>query len=361
DDPVAGIGLKVQQRMGSRRTGRASGAGRPGRGALRRPGALRSGRLRAGGCCHDERVVAVSPDRQGGGRPGPNRARVAPGAARTGGRERRHPWACDPGHDAGAFCMVPTIAPDKLRPFRSRAGTSHSGKVEIVIALLCPGQGSQTPGMLEPWLELPGARDFLGDLGEAARIDLIGLGTTADAETIKDTAVAQPLIVGSSLLALHLLVGEVGPVAEWAGLVAGHSVGELPAVAAAGTPPPAVAVELVGVRGRAMAAAAGAADTGMAAVVGPDADAVTAAIEAAGLVAANVNGGGQVVAAGARADLEALAANPPERTRVIPLAVAGAFHTSYMAPAVEPVAAAAAALAPTDPTVPVLTNSSGEP
>jgi len=230
-----------------------------------------------------------------------------------------------------------------------------------VIALLCPGQGSQTPGMLEPWLELPGARDFLGDLGEAARIDLIGLGTTADAETIKDTAVAQPLIVGSSLLALHLLVGEVGPVAEWAGLVAGHSVGEFSAVAAAGILPPAVAVELVGVRGRAMAAAAGAADTGMAAVVGPDADAVTAAIEAAGLVAANVNGGGQVVAAGARADLEALAANPPERTRVIPLAVAGAFHTSYMAPAVEPVAAAAAALAPTDPTVPVLTNSSGEP
>nr|WP_152818683.1 ACP S-malonyltransferase [Pseudactinotalea sp. HY160] len=215
--------------------------------------------------------------------------------------------------------------------------------------------------MLEPWLELPGAREFLGTLGDAARIDLLGLGTTADAATIKDTAVAQPLIVGASLLALHLLEGEVGPVAGWAGLSAGHSVGEFAAVAAAGILTAAEAVELVGVRGRAMAAAATAADTGMAAVVGGDPDEVTTAIVAAGLVPANVNGGGQIVAAGARADLEALAAAPPAKARVIPLAVAGAFHTRYMAPAVPDVAAAAGALTPAAPTLAVLSNATGEP
>lgn len=229
-----------------------------------------------------------------------------------------------------------------------------------VIALLCPGQGSQSPGMLDPWLELPGAHDFLGSLGEAAEIDLIRLGTTADADEIKDTAVAQPLIVGSSLLALHLLIGELGDVSEWASLTAGHSVGEFAAVAAAGILSPAAAVELVGVRGRAMAAAAAAADTGMSAVVGGDADEVAEAIVAAGLVPANVNGGGQIVAAGARAELDALAAHPPAKARVIPLAVAGAFHTRHMAPAVEQVAAAAAALTPADPSIPVLTNATGE-
>jgi (acyl-carrier-protein) S-malonyltransferase len=215
--------------------------------------------------------------------------------------------------------------------------------MRTVLAVLSPGQGSQTPGMLRPWLDDPALDTLVGEMSEAARLDLRTLGTTADAATITDTAVAQPLIVAASLVSFAAL-GVTPDVA------AGHSVGELAALAVAGVVTPADAVALAGVRGRAMAEAASAVETGMSAVVGGSRDEVLGAISRAGAVVANVNSGGQVVAAGTPAQLAELAAAPPSRARVIPLAVAGAFHTSYMARAVDAVREAAAALEPHDPT-----------
>lgn len=221
-----------------------------------------------------------------------------------------------------------------------------------MLAIVCPGQGSQTPGMLGPWLELDGVAERLDAFSAAAGIDLTAHGTTSDADTIRDTSVAQPLIVATSLLAFRSL--GVRP-----DVTAGHSVGEFAAAAVAGVLEPTAAVGLVAHRARAMAKAAAAEPTGMSAVVGGDPDAVLAAIEAAGLHPANVNGGGQVVAAGSLEGLARLAAEPPARARVIPLQVAGAFHTPYMAPARDEFAAVAAGWAAADPVLPFLSDADG--
>lgn len=228
-----------------------------------------------------------------------------------------------------------------------------------MIALLCPGQGAQKPGMLTPWLDEPATASSLDEFSAAADIDLRELGTTADAETIKDTALAQPLIVAASLLSLGRLTSELGPVHQWAGITAGHSVGEFAAAAVAGVISPERAVQLVAVRGRAMADAAALTPTSMAAVVGGEAAEVSEALAGFGLTEANVNGGGQVVAAGTTDQLAALAENPPARVRVIPLAVAGAFHTQHMATATGPVADALQATDSADPQITLLSNADG--
>lgn len=230
-----------------------------------------------------------------------------------------------------------------------------------MIAILCPGQGSQAPGMLTPWLEVDGV-DTEGALarhGAATGVDLRALGTVADAETITDTSVAQPLIVSASLLSLAALEARAGDRSAWASVAAGHSVGELAAVVAAGVLSEDDALHLVAVRGRAMADAASATPTGMSAVVGGDPEEVAAALARHDLVAANVNGGGQQVAAGARSDLDALREDAPAKARVIPLAVAGAFHTRYMEPAVDAVRETAAGLSPAEPRLRLLTNHDG--
>lgn len=229
-----------------------------------------------------------------------------------------------------------------------------------MIAILCPGQGSQTPGLLGPWLELDGVPELVDRLADAAKVDLRHLGTAADADAIKDTSVAQPLIVAASLISLTALTDRSGPQGTWADVTAGHSVGEYAAAVVAGVLSDLDALALVATRGRAMASAAAATPTGMAAIVGGDPDEVSAALAAADLVAANVNGGGQVVAAGALSAIDQLRANAPARARVIPLAVAGAFHTEYMRSAVDVVAEAAAALTPADPTLTLLSNADGE-
>ena len=227
-----------------------------------------------------------------------------------------------------------------------------------MLALVCPGQGSQSPGFLGPWLEIPGTSEHLEELSAAADLDLRAHGTTSDADTIRDTAVAQPLIVAASLMTLRLVL-DGRPVERAAQVVAGHSVGEFAAAAAAGVLTDAGAVGLVAHRARAMADAAAAGETGMSAVVGGDPDEVRAAIEAAGLTAANVNGAGQVVAAGDLAALAALAQNAPARARVIALQVAGAFHTHHMAPAAEAFAGHAAQAPAADPLLPLLSNADG--
>lgn len=225
-----------------------------------------------------------------------------------------------------------------------------------VIVVVCPGQGSQTPGFLSPWLEVPGLSERLERYSEAAGLDLAAHGTTSDADTIRDTKVAQPLIVAAGLLTLHVLLqGRRDDV----GGIAGHSVGELTAAAAAGILSETDAMSLVAERGRAMADAAAITPTGMSAVIGADESELLAKLGELGLEPANFNGAGQIVVAGALDALEALGAEPPAGARVIPLQVAGAFHTRYMEPAVDRLRSAAAALQVSDPTLPIWTNHSG--
>jgi [acyl-carrier-protein] S-malonyltransferase len=222
-----------------------------------------------------------------------------------------------------------------------------------VLAVLSPGQGSQKPGFLTPWLELPGAEARLRWWSVPAGVDLVHLGTEADADEIKDTARTQPLLVAAALLAAgHLPMENVG-------VVAGHSVGELGATALAGVFPAESAITLAGVRGREMAAACALEATGMSAVLGGDADEVIAALENLGLYPANRNAAGQIVAAGALDALAKLAAEPPAKARIIALKVAGAFHTPYMAPAETALGAIAGGVSVTDPGPVLLSNLDG--
>ncbi|BCW54956.1 MULTISPECIES: ACP S-malonyltransferase [unclassified Arthrobacter] len=226
-----------------------------------------------------------------------------------------------------------------------------------MLAIVCPGQGSQTPGFLAPWLELPSVAGQLASLSDIAGIDLIAHGTTSDEETIKDTAVAQPLIVAAGLVtAASLFDVELNSLPV---ILAGHSVGEITASALAGVLTEQEAMTFVRERANSMAAAAAVTPTGMSAVVGGDPAEVLAAIEAAGAAPANVNGAGQTVAAGTFEQLKALAENPPAKARVIPLKVAGAFHTSHMSPAVSALEKLKPQLNPVAPKVPLLSNFDG--
>ncbi|MHA7180835.1 ACP S-malonyltransferase [Arthrobacter sp. MDB2-24] len=228
-----------------------------------------------------------------------------------------------------------------------------------MLAIACPGQGSQTPGFLSPWLDLPGVRDHLERLSDRAGTDLIRHGTVSDEETIKDTAVAQPLIVAAGLVTARLLLQDAPLTA--ATVVAGHSVGELTASGIAGALSEDDAVAFVRVRATAMAEAAAATPTGMSAVLGGDPEEVAARLAELGLTAANANGGGQVVAAGTLEQLAALAENPPAKARVIALKVAGAFHTGHMSPAVTALEALRPSLAPADPVATLMSNYDGQP
>lgn len=223
------------------------------------------------------------------------------------------------------------------------------------VVVVAPGQGSQTPGFLEPWLAEPAFAEHLGALAEAAGIDLVAHGTVSDADTIRDTAVAQPLIVAASLLAF----GALAPHRDKLAGVAGHSVGEFAAAAAAGILSEADALALVRERGSAMAQAASLEATGMSAVIGGDENALLAQLDDLGLSPANYNGGGQLVVAGDLVALAQLADNPPAGARVIPLQVAGAFHTRYMLPAVERLREAASGVAVNDPATTIWTNKDG--
>lgn len=212
--------------------------------------------------------------------------------------------------------------------------------------------------MLSPWLEVPGVEERLAAFSEAAGIDLATHGTTSDADTIKDTAVAQPLLVATALLAAENLLDGTDA-AEMIDVTAGHSVGELSAAAVAGVLTGEGAVRLVTHRATAMAAAARTQPSGMAAVLGGDPDEVLAAIEAAGLWPANVNGAGQVVAAGSPEGIEKLGENAPDRARIRPLQVAGAFHTPFMESAREEFSQVVAGWDAQDPTIALLSNADG--
>lgn len=227
-----------------------------------------------------------------------------------------------------------------------------------MLVLVAPGQGAQTPGFLTPWLDLPGAADRIGAWSDAIGLDLAHYGTQADADAIRDTAVAQPLLVAAGLLSAEALSDVLA--VNKPGAVAGHSVGEITAAALAGVLGDDAALGLVRKRGLAMAEAAAVTETGMAALLGGDPEVTIPHLEKLGLTPANVNGAGQVVAAGTVEQIAALAEDKPEGVRrVVPLKVAGAFHTHHMAPAVATLEEAAKALDPADPTLTYLSNRDG--
>ncbi|MEV7542041.1 ACP S-malonyltransferase [Streptomyces sp. NPDC089915] len=223
-----------------------------------------------------------------------------------------------------------------------------------MLVLVAPGQGAQTPGFLTPWLELPGAAERVAGWSDAIGLDLVHYGTKADEDEIRDTAVAQPLLVAAGLLSASALNTTAF------GAVAGHSVGEITAAAYAGVLGEGDALSFVRTRGLAMAEAAAVTKTGMAAVLGGDQDVVVAHLEKLGLTPANINGAGQIVAAGTAEQIEALVADKPEGSmKVVALKVAGAFHTHHMAPAVATLEQAAQALAPADPALKYVSNKDG--
>ena len=223
-----------------------------------------------------------------------------------------------------------------------------------MLAIIAPGQGSQTPGLLNSWIQDPSLKQLLVSWSDAIGLDLLHLGTVADAEEIKDTANAQPLIVAASLLGAHALGIKSFTV------ISGHSVGELAVAALSGAISESDALTIVRTRGLEMAKAAARSPSGMSAVLGGDRTEVLAAIDALKLVAANDNGAGQIVAAG---DLQALASlneNPPAGARVRALAVAGAFHTEFMQPAVEPLRALATTVTTHPVVIQVISNRDGQ-
>lgn len=228
-----------------------------------------------------------------------------------------------------------------------------------MLVIVAPGQGAQSPGFLTPWLEVDGAADRLAWWSAITGLDLIRFGTKGTADEIRDTAVAQPLLVAAGLVAAHALFPQ--PSEAWpVGAVAGHSVGEITAAVGAGVLSIETAMAFVRQRGLAMAMAAAVTETGMVTVLGGDPDEVAAKLAEHGLVAANHNGGGQVVAAGTLEQLAALGDDPPAGAQLVPLAVAGAFHTHHMAPSREVLAKLAPSITARDPRVPYVSNQDGQ-
>lgn len=226
-----------------------------------------------------------------------------------------------------------------------------------MIVVACPGQGSQTPGFLAPWITDDESRSLLERYSDVSGIDLVEHGTRSDAETIRDTAIAQPLIVAASLLALRALRAAAGDSAI--GGIAGHSVGEAAAAAGAGILSDEDALRFVRERALLMADAAAAEATGMSAVLGGEPDAVVEHITSFGLEPANYNGGGQIVVAGTLDALARCGEDPLRGTRVVPLQVAGAFHTHYMQPARDRLAETLDGLSTKDPSLTIWTNKDG--
>ena len=224
-----------------------------------------------------------------------------------------------------------------------------------MLAILCPGQGSQKPGFMNPWFEIPEYRTTLEAMSDAISLDLIKHGTVSDEETIRDTAIAQPLIVSASIATANLL-----DLSEVYG-VAGHSVGEVAAAQVAGILNQEQAMQLVNLRAQAMAKAAASSEkTSMAAILGGEVETVIDRLNELGLSAANYNGAGQIVAAGSADAIQLLVAEGPAGSKVIPLSVAGAFHTKYMEPAVSELSDFVSSLKVQDPSKTIWSNQAGQ-
>jgi [acyl-carrier-protein] S-malonyltransferase len=227
-----------------------------------------------------------------------------------------------------------------------------------LIALTCPGQGAQTPGFLKPWLEIESFKSEIEKYSAILEMDLVHFGTEADADQIKDTKIAQPLIVAASMASHAALIDALKDSSFIQG-VAGHSVGEIAAANIAGVFDTEAALKFVKARGEQMAIAASLEDSSMAAVVGGEQDVVLQHLSNLGLFAANYNGKGQIVAAGSSSKIQELIGSPPAGTRVVGLAVAGAFHTSFMESAKVALASLAVSISCQDPKLLIWSNSGG--
>lgn len=227
-----------------------------------------------------------------------------------------------------------------------------------MISIVCPGQGSQTPGFFEPWLQMATFKKQIERSSEILGIDLIHFGTVADQDSIRDTKVAQPLIVAAGIASFLVLKEKFGEQLA-VSATAGHSVGEITAAFVAGIFDDEAALRFVQKRGNEMAQASSLAESSMAAVVGGEQDGVLATLESRGLSAANYNGAGQIVAAGATEKIAELVSNAPDGTRVIQLQVAGAFHTAFMESARGPLAEYSKSVEAKDPDILIWTNRDG--
>ena len=227
-----------------------------------------------------------------------------------------------------------------------------------MIALTCPGQGAQTPGFLGPWLEIESFKSEIDKYSLILDMDLIHFGTKAEADQIKDTRIAQPLIVAASMASHAVLIKALGEDAKIAG-VAGHSVGEIAAAKIAGVLDTEAALNFVKARGEQMAQAASLEESSMAAVVGGEQDSVLEHLSKLGLFAANYNGKGQIVAAGSSSKISELIETPPAGSRVVGLAVAGAFHTSFMETAKVTLTSLASSIRCENPKLLIWSNSDG--
>ena len=236
-------------------------------------------------------------------------------------------------------------------------GVAKCWQTRHVIVVVAPGQGSQTPGFLDPWLAEPNYREHLERISDSVGIDLVKHGSTSDSDTIRDTAIAQPLIVAAGLLTMQGLFKD--GIKDKIHGVAGHSVGEITASVVAGILSEEEGLRFVKERSAGMAEAAKLEKTGMSAVIGGDQDALLLLLDELGLQPANFNGGGQIVVAGDLDPLARLQENPPAGTRIIPLQVAGAFHTRYMEPAVDRLKEVATSIWASDPVIPIWSNRDG--
>jgi [acyl-carrier-protein] S-malonyltransferase len=229
-----------------------------------------------------------------------------------------------------------------------------------MIVIVCPGQGSQTPGFFAPWLELPSFKKSIEAMQDASGVDLIKHGTTSDAETIRDTSIAQPLIVAAGVATMSALLN--GKTLKELGIagISGHSVGEITAAVGAGIFDAETGIGFVNTRGQAMAKAAALEPTSMAAIIGGEQSEIEVKLAALDLEPANYNGAGQIVAAGQAQKISDLQADPPAGARVIPLQVAGAFHTRFMQPAVQVLSDYSKGISANDPELTLWSNQQGQ-
>ena len=228
------------------------------------------------------------------------------------------------------------------------------------IAVLFPGQGSQFPGMADPWTAHPAGKEVLSEASDLLGYDVVG--AAQDESRLATTEVVQPLVFACDLAAFRVLESE-GVEFD---ATAGHSLGEFVSLVAAGALPMDAALTAVTERGRAMQEASDAAPGGMTALVGVSPDDAAEIVRTAGrgdvLTVANENSPKQTVLSGSIPAIErAEELAKSRKVRAVRLKVAGAFHSKLMEPALPRVRGAIAKLDFAAPRFEVVPNASGRP